>query len=264
MNKVKKKIQNYWNKQPCNVNHSKKKYLSKEYFDEIRKKRYFVYPHFKSFANFIKYKNRNVLEIGCGIGTDAMEFIKSGANYTGIEFSEKSIDICIKRLKTLNLKNKKVNFFYGDAENLSKHQKIKNKKYDLIYSCGVLHHTPNMKKCFDEIYKLCTKKTEVKILLYAKNSYKNYILDLTNYRYEAQKGVVVAYRIDDEYINANIKRKFKIISKEQDFIFPYQLKYYKKNIYKKIKHFEVMPKKIFDRLQKMLGEHLLLSLKKKF
>ena len=99
-------------------------------------------------------------------------------------------------------------------------------------------------------------------MLYAKNSYKNNMLNLTNYRYEAQKGVAVAYKVDDEFID-NLKKKFKIVSKEQDFIFPYQIEYYKKNIYKKIKHFEFMPKKIFNKLQNMIGEHLLLKLRKK-
>ena len=28
-------IKNYWNNQPCNINHSSKEILSKEYFDEI-------------------------------------------------------------------------------------------------------------------------------------------------------------------------------------------------------------------------------------
>ncbi len=262
MSKVKKKIQIYWNKQPCNIRHSNKEYLSRAYFDEIKKKRYFVESHIKKFADFKKYKNKHVLEIGCGIGTDAIEFIRNGANYIGIDYSIESINICKQRLKTLGLSKTNTSFLYGDAENLSKHKFLKNKKFDLIYSFGVLHHTPNMKKCFDEIYKLSSKKTIIKIMLYAKNSYKNYMLDLTNYRYEAQKGVVIAYKVDDEFLNKYITKKFKILSKEQDFIFPYQIKYYKKNIYKKIKHFEYMPSKVFNRLKKKLGEHLLLKLKK--
>ena len=92
-----------------------------------------------------------------------------------------------------------------------------------------------MKKVFDNIYKVANKSTEIKVMLYAKNSYKNNMLNLTNYRYEAQKGVAVAYKVDDEFID-NLKKKFKIVSKEQDFIFPYQIEYYKKNIYKKIKY----------------------------
>ena len=94
--KIYKKIKKYWNKQPCNINHSKKKYLSKEYFKEVRKKKYFVEKHILEFAKHVNYKNKNILEIGCGIGTDAAEFIKHGANYIGIDFSEKSIEISKK------------------------------------------------------------------------------------------------------------------------------------------------------------------------
>ena len=49
---------------------------------------------------------------------------------------------------------------------------------------------------FEEIYKLSNKKTEIKIMLYAKNSYKNFMLDLTNYRYEAQKNCPIVHKFD--------------------------------------------------------------------
>ena len=72
----------------------------------------------------------------------------------------------------------------------------------------------------------------------------------------------MVYRIDKIELNDLVKNKFKIISCYQDFIFPYKIKLYKNNIYKKIKHFEVMPNKIFKKLCKELGEHLLINLKK--
>ena len=84
MNKLNKISKRYWNKQPCNIKHSKKKFLSKEYFNEISKKRYFVESHIKDFVQFSKWKNKKVLEIGFGIGTDAIEFLKNGAYYYGI------------------------------------------------------------------------------------------------------------------------------------------------------------------------------------
>lgn len=253
------KVKNYWDNQPCNVKHSKKKFLSKEYFNEVRKKRYFVETHIPKFADFTKYKNKNVLEIGCGIGTDGVEFIKNNANYTGVELSNYSLDIFRERIKVLKLSNKKSNLIQASAENLKGIHRI---NYDLIYSYGVIHHTPNMKKAFNEIYKLANKKTLIKIMLYAKNSYKNFVLDLTNYRYEAQKGCPVVYKTDINDLEQIVKNKFKILEVSQDFIFPYQIKPYKKNIYKKIRHFEYMPSKIFDRLSKKIGEHMLITLKK--
>ena len=58
MNNLNKISKRYWNKQPCNIKHSKKRFLSKEYFDEISKKRYFVESHIKDFVKFSKWKKK--------------------------------------------------------------------------------------------------------------------------------------------------------------------------------------------------------------
>jgi SAM-dependent methyltransferase len=257
INEVKK----YWNNQPCNSKNSRKKFLSRDYFNEIRKKRYFVEKHIPKFAEFKKYKNKNVLEIGCGIGTDGIEFIKHGAKYFGIELSDKSLEIFKKRIEIFNLSKRNPKLILSNVEQM---KELKNLKisFDLIYSFGVIHHSPNMKKIFENVYNLSNTKTKIKIMLYAKNSYKNFMLDISNYRYEAQKGCPIFYRLDIKDVQKLINKKFKIVRYSQDFIFPYQIIPYKKNIYKKIKHFEVMPKKIFRRLEEKIGEHLLLELKK--
>lgn len=252
-------VKNYWNNQPCNINHSNKKFLSKEYFNDVRKKRYFVEPHILKFADFKSYKGKSVLEIGCGIGTDGTEFIKNGAKYTGVELSKSSLDIFNERLKVLKQNKKKHTLIEASVENLNN---VPKKNYDLIYSFGVIHHTPNMQKAFNEIYKVANKNTLIKIMLYAKYSYKNFMLDITNYRYEAQKGCPIVYKVDEYDLNQLIRKKFKILQISQDFIFPYQIKPYKKNIYKKIKHFEYMPPYIFKKLSKKIGEHMLICLKK--
>ena len=105
------------------------------------------------------------------------------------------------------------------------------------------------------------KNTICKIMLYAKNSYKFFLMKENLLRYESQKGVPVI----DFYYQSDIKKifkKFKIINIKQDFIFPYKIKPYKKNKYEKINHFKFMNKKVFNTLSKNLGEHLLITLKK--
>ena len=261
MNKTLNKVKKYWNKRPCNVGHSKKKFLTKAYFDEVKKKKYFVEKHILKFASFHKYKNKHVLEIGCGIGTDAIEFIKNGAKYIGVDLSDKSIEICKSRVNAYALEEKNPIFINDDCEKLTKVKKLK-KKLDLIYSFGVIHHTPNMKKVFDNIYKVASKSTEIKVMLYAKNSYKNFLLNHTKYRFEAQKDCPVVYTVDNNDLDKLFKGKFRIVNQYQDFIFPYQIKPYKKNLYKKIDHFNVMPKKTFEVLNRNIGEHLMLELRK--
>jgi ubiquinone/menaquinone biosynthesis C-methylase UbiE len=143
MKSIKKKVSLYWDSQPCNIKNSKKKYMSMEFFNEIEKKKYYVESHIKKFANFKYYKNKTVLEVGCGIGTDAKNFTKYAKQYIGIDYSKKSIEITKKRFEIFKIK-KKYNLIHGDAENLSKIKFLKKKRFDLIYSWGVLHHTPNM------------------------------------------------------------------------------------------------------------------------
>ena len=71
-----------------NIRHSSKEIGTKEYFEEVAKRKYLVEPHIIDFANFENYKNKKVLEVGCGIGTAAQSFVENGAIYTGIDLTE--------------------------------------------------------------------------------------------------------------------------------------------------------------------------------
>ena len=169
MTKTVKDVKNYWDDRPCNIKHSKKEIGTKEYFNDVEYRKYFVEPHIPEFAEFDKWKGKKVLEIGCGIGTDSINFAKAGAILTCVELSEKSLELCKKRFELFGLQ---ANFYSANAEKLSKVVPIE--EYDLIYSFGVIHHTPNPQNVFNEIKKYMNKDTEVRIMLYAKHSWKTF------------------------------------------------------------------------------------------
>ena len=135
----------------------------------MESKKYFVEPHIPEFAEFEKWKDKRVLEIGCGIGTDSINFVKNGAELTAIELSEESLSLCKKRF---NLNKLQADLFLGDAENLSNITPIT--KYDLIYCFGVIHHTPNPENLIKQNKKYMDKNTEVRIMLYSKYSWKSF------------------------------------------------------------------------------------------
>src|SRR5713226_1356279 len=97
-------VRDFWNRRPCNIRHSTKPVGTKEYFDEVEKRKYFVEPHIPAFAQFERWRGKRVLEIGCGIGTDAVNFARAGALYTGVELSQTSLELTKKRFEVFGLK----------------------------------------------------------------------------------------------------------------------------------------------------------------
>lgn len=250
----------FWNLQPCNIKHSNKKVGTKEYFDEVEKKKYFVEPHIPIFAEFPRWKNKKVLEVGCGIGTDAKNFCEAGADYTGMDLSQKSVNLTQQRLKEYKLKGKVV---CGDVEDclfLSKN--FIREGYDLVYSFGVLHHIPNISNAISNIHILLKPGGIFKMMVYAKQSWKYWKIKEGLDQFEAQKDVPIAnvFTRDEIY---NLLLNFKNITIKQQHIFPYKIPEYKKHRYVKEEYFKNMPENIYGMMERRLGWHLCITCEKK-
>ena len=246
-------VKKYWDDRPCNVRHSNKEIGTKEYFDEVERKRYTAEPHIPEFADFSRWDGKKVLEIGCGLGTEAINFARHGADYTGTDLSIESLTLAQNRFKVYNQKGR---FFQGNAENLSSFVSVE--KYDLVYSFGVIHHSPNPNLIIDQIYKYMDDSTILKIMLYAKNSWKNYMIDAELDQPEAQYGCPIANTYTEDEVS-DLLHGLEILSIEQNHIFPYQIEPYKQGQYIKEPWFESMPDKMFNALKKKLGWHLLIT-----
>src|SRR5215472_11443440 len=142
------RVSDYWNSRPCNIRHSRKPVGSREYFDEVEARKYFVEPHIPRFAEFEKWPGKKVLEIGCGIGTDTMNFARHGAWVTAVDLSERSLAVARQRAEVFGLQQK-IRFYHGSAEELR--SVVPAEPFDLIYSFGVIHHTPRPERAIAEL-----------------------------------------------------------------------------------------------------------------
>jgi len=132
-------VQEYWDRRPCNIRHSTKPPGTREYFDEVERRKYFVEPHIPQFAEFSRWQNKRVLEIGCGIGTDTMNFARQVASVTAIDLSEKSLEMARKRAEVYELADR-ISFFHGSAEQLD--QIVPPEAFDLFIRCHSPHAAP--------------------------------------------------------------------------------------------------------------------------
>lgn len=259
-------IQKFWNTRPCNIMHSNKLIGTKEYFDEVETKKYFVEPHIKEFAEFPRWNDKKVLEIGCGIGTDSINFVRHGAKLTVVELSDASLEICRQRFCVYNLQ---ANFIQGNVEHLTTF--LPKQHFDLIYSFGVLHHTLNPAKGINELKKYMHCDSELRIMLYAKYSWKLFDImhniqqwdfsqiDSIIQKYsEAQTGCPCThtYTINDVY---KLLQDFYIINIQQTHIFPYKIPEYFRNEYIMVDSLKDMPQQQFNEMSSVLGWHLLIT-----
>src|ERR1044071_4965135 len=162
-------VGNFWDGRPCNIRHSRRVLGTREYFDEVEARKYFVEPHIQRFAQFDRWRDKEVLEIGCGIGTDTINFARYGAMVTALDLSAKSLAIARQRADLYHLQDR-IRFIQGDAENLPKF--VSAKQYDLIYSFGVIHHTPHPERVIEQLRKYSSGQSTIKIMVYNRWSWK--------------------------------------------------------------------------------------------
>lgn len=237
------------------MRHSSKPKGSLDYFNEVEAKKYHVEPHIPQFADFARWSGKSVLEVGCGIGTDAINFARNQAEYVGVELSRQSLNLAERRFRVFGLNGTLVE---GDAEQLDKLD-LGRKNFDLIYSFGVLHHTPNPGRALSKIRALCHSDTEIRVMLYARNSWKAALIEEELERPEAQDGCPIAYT----YTEVEARELFELAGFEvddirKDHIFPYQIAPYYRGEYVRQPWFESMPQEMFRALERQLGWHLLI------
>lgn len=251
-------VKKFWNDRPCNVRHSSRPLGTREYFDEVELKKFTAESHIPAFCEFDRWRGKRVLEIGCGIGTMAVNFARAGANYTGVELSETSLALTRQRFDVYELSGK---FYQGNAELLTDFVPIE--PYDLVFTWGVIHHSPNPHKILQQARHYMQPGTVLKVMVYASNSWKNYMIEAGFDQPEAQYGCPIAYTYTEQQLLDMVGTGFEVENMYQDHIFPYEIESYKQGLYVRQPWFMHMPEQMFQALEKRLGWHLMLTTKLK-
>jgi 2-polyprenyl-3-methyl-5-hydroxy-6-metoxy-1,4-benzoquinol methylase len=263
-------VRNYWNARPCNIRHSIQPVGTEEYFNEVERRKYFVEPHITGFADFERWRGKKVLEIGCGIGTDTMNFARCGARVTAVDLSEKSLEVARQRSRVFHLEDR-IQFVCGNAEELDSFVAVE--PYDLVYSFGVIHHTPHPGRVLDQMRKYMRPGSTVKIMVYHRWSWKVlwivlhygkgqfWKLDRLIAEYsEAETGCPVTYSCSRREGRRWLEEHgFRTTGVSVDHIFPYKIVDYVRYRYTVVWYFRWLPRGIFRRLERWLGWHLCLT-----
>lgn len=136
---------------------------SREFFGEVATHRYSLEPAIKEMVRFEDWGGRDVLEAGCGIGTDAVEFARAGARYTGLDLSPTALSLARRRFALEELEGRLVE---GSVTALP----FPERSFDLVYSNGVLHHVEATEQAIWEMHRVLRPGGTALVMLYHRDS----------------------------------------------------------------------------------------------
>ncbi|MCF7822764.1 MAG: class I SAM-dependent methyltransferase [Candidatus Marinimicrobia bacterium] len=162
----KEDIQLFWDNCPNESIKSEAVIGSHEYYRQTEQNRFDIHldfskPFLKDAIQYDSVQGKKILEIGCGIGLDAIQFARSGNEMYLLDLSLNSMKIALGRFQSEGYKAVPC---IGDSENLP----FGDNSFDMVYSYGVIHHSPDTEKSIDEIHRVLKPGGQAIIMLYSK------------------------------------------------------------------------------------------------
>lgn len=153
----KQAVADFWSEASCGEN----LYLADDDYAHQAAERYRLEPFIEPFLEASRWRGKDVLEIGVGLGADHERLALAGARLSGIDLTQRAVDHTAHRLASRHLKSQ---LRTGDAENLP----FADNSFDCVYSWGVIHHTPNTPKAAREILRILRPGGTFKVMIYHK------------------------------------------------------------------------------------------------
>src|SRR5437660_7141984 len=216
--KLKERVRAFWQKNPCGTKFTDAEMGTRAFYERVEEHRYEKEWHIPAAAGFESARGLRVLEIGCGLGTDGAQFVKAGATYTGVDLTDAAIELARKRFELFDLPGY---FRTADAENLD----FEDESFDLVYSHGVLHHTPDTVRAVKEIHRVLSPGGRAIIMPYHRDSY-NYRVNIRLFRrmgahlLKSETGLKLVHRLTGEPVESLREHARNLKEDAQSYLAP--------------------------------------------
>jgi SAM-dependent methyltransferase len=157
-------VRDYWEERPCASGLTRSQPGSRGFFAEVEEAKNRLEPFEAHFADYPRWVGKDVLEIGCGVGTDTVRFARAGACITAVDLTEADVELAGCWLELEHLEGRVI---VADGERLP----FDDGSFDLVYSWGVIHHSPRPELVVAEIRRVLRPGGEVRAMIYARHSW---------------------------------------------------------------------------------------------
>jgi ubiquinone/menaquinone biosynthesis C-methylase UbiE len=161
-----KEIRNYWNTHIHDLEIAKHPIGSPGFFDDLDEYRFDKLRYLPKVVDFQAYKGKELLEVGCGVGIDLVRFASGGANVTGVDLADKSIELARKNFDQRGLH---AELLRADGEGLQ----FEDDCFDVVYAHGVIQYTASPQQMISELLRVVKPGGEVIMMVYNRKSWLN-------------------------------------------------------------------------------------------
>ena len=159
----KEALRRYWDAHPISTDSVPYQAGTRESFEAIYEKWRATIDQMR--LDFLEScHGRKVLEVGCGIGKDARFLTENGIDYTGIDYSFRTLQLAQQHFDFVGLPKR---FTNADATTLP----FADNTFGLAMSIGVIHHIPGTREAARELVRVVAPGGIVRVMFYNRNSY---------------------------------------------------------------------------------------------
>src|SRR3954466_4498664 len=179
------RVREYWNRQIHDLEITTNPVGSRGFFDDLDEYHFEKLHHLLRLVNFDGYRDRRVLEVGCGAGVDLARFARGGATVVGVDLSSSAIDLARTNFKQQKLAGE---FHVADGEALP----FEDNSFDLVFAHGVVQYTVDPKRLVDECRRVLKPGAEAIFQVYNRVSWLNALSKVMKVPLEHEDAPVLA------------------------------------------------------------------------
>jgi ubiquinone/menaquinone biosynthesis C-methylase UbiE len=141
-------ITNYWNHRIHDLEMTDHPVGTKAFFDDLDDYRFDKLHYLPQLVDFASFRGQQLLEVGCGIGTDLVRFAKGGALVTGVDLAETAINLARTNFELNGVAAEDLRVANGEALPYA------DATFDAVYGHGVIQYTSNAPQLIREMHRV--------------------------------------------------------------------------------------------------------------
>ncbi len=167
-NPLLEQIRQYWNEHIHDLELAQHPVGTHGFFQDLDEYRFDKLRYLPGVVDFKGYRNKKILEVGCGVGIDLVRFARGGAAVHGIDLAEQSVNLARKYFEHENL-SASLNLGNGEA------LQFDDNSFDMVYAHGVIQYTADPQKMVDELRRVVRPDGQVIMMVYNRHSWLNFL-----------------------------------------------------------------------------------------